>query len=50
MSGKRLLIATFLAALGVLLVFSVAIASPTLADKEQLGKNIFFDDKSILKP
>ena len=41
MSGKRLLIATFLAALGVLLVFSVAIASPTLANKEELGKYIF---------
>jgi cytochrome c peroxidase len=43
MSGKRLMTATFIAVLGILLVFSVAIASPTLTPNEQLGKYIFFD-------
>jgi cytochrome c peroxidase len=48
MSGKRLLIATLIAAFGVVLVFSVVAASPVLTPKEQLGKLIFFDhDLSI---
>jgi cytochrome c peroxidase len=44
MISKRLLTATFIAAIGVLLVFSVAIASPALTPEEQLGKLIFFDE------
>jgi cytochrome c peroxidase len=44
MISKRLLTATFIAAIGVLLVFSVAIASPALRPEEQLGKLIFFDE------
>jgi cytochrome c peroxidase len=43
-SGKRFLIAAFIAALGVILAISVAAASPTLTSKEQLGKLMFFDD------
>ena len=42
--SKRFLIAAFIAAFGVVLVISVAAASPTLTSKEQLGKLIFFDD------
>jgi len=42
-SGKRFLIAAFIAALGVALIFSVAAASSTLTNKEQLGKFLFFD-------
>ncbi|HEX6270256.1 MAG TPA: cytochrome-c peroxidase, partial [Anaerolineales bacterium] len=44
MTGKRLLTATFIAALGMSLVFSVAVASPALTPEEQLGKLIFFDE------
>jgi len=45
MSTKRVAIATFIAALGVLLLFSAAAAqTPTLSDNEQLGKAIFFDE------
>ena len=43
MNSKRLLIATGFAILGVMLIFSVAAASPDLTPKEQLGKFIFFD-------
>lgn len=43
MTGKRLLTATFIVALGFTMVVSVAVASPTLTPKEQLGKSIFFD-------
>jgi len=44
MSGKRMLIAAFIAALGVLVLFSVVVAQePALTHKEQLGKSIFFD-------
>ncbi len=42
--NKRYLIAAFIAALGLVLVISVAAASPTLTSKEQLGKLIFFDE------
>ncbi len=42
-TGKRLLIAAFLAILGVLIAVSVATASPTLTPEDQLGKLIFFD-------
>jgi cytochrome c peroxidase len=41
--GKRFLIAAFIAALGVVLVISVATASATLTPEQQLGKLIFFD-------
>ena len=45
MSGKRLLFAAFIAALGVLILFSVAAAQGTaLSSKEQLGELIFFDE------
>lgn len=43
-SGKRFLFAAFIAVLGVVLVFSVAAASSTLTLKEQLGKDLFFDE------
>ena len=44
MSGKRVLIATLIAALGVLILFSVVAAEESmLSDKEELGKVIFFD-------
>jgi cytochrome c peroxidase len=44
MSTKRVFFATFIAVLGVLLLFSaVAAQTPTLSDNEQLGKSIFFD-------
>ena len=43
MSGKRVLFATFIAALGVLILFSVAAAADGLTPEEQLGKAIFFD-------
>jgi cytochrome c peroxidase len=45
MSGKRVFFATFIAALGVLILFSVAAAQATtgLSAEEQLGKSIFFD-------
>ena len=43
MRSKRLWIAAFIAAVGILLVVSVAFASPTLTRKEQLGKLLFFD-------
>lgn len=42
--NKRFLIAAFIAALGAVLVISAAAASPTLTQKEQLGKLIFFDE------
>jgi cytochrome c peroxidase len=44
MKSKHLWIAAFLAAVGILLVISVAFASPTLTRKEQLGKFLFFDE------
>jgi cytochrome c peroxidase len=44
MRSKRLWIAAFIAAVGILLVVSVAFASPTLTRKEQLGKFLFFDE------
>ena len=44
MSGKRVLLATFIAALGLLVLISVAAAaSPSLTPIEELGKAIFFD-------
>ena len=43
-TGKRLLIAGFLAIVGVLIVVSAAVAGSTLTRKEQLGKLIFFDE------
>lgn len=43
MTSKRVFTSVFLAALGLLLIFSVAAASPALSLKEQLGKAIFFD-------
>ena len=44
MSGKRVLLATFIAALGLLVLFSAAAADTALSAKEQLGKSIFFDE------
>ncbi len=45
MSGKRVLFATFIAALGVMILFSVAAAQGTApSSEEQLGKLIFFDE------
>jgi cytochrome c peroxidase len=44
MTGKRLLTATFIVALGVTMVVSVALAGPALTPKEQLGRLIFFDE------
>jgi cytochrome c peroxidase len=44
MSGKRVFFATFIAALGVLILFSVAAAKGSgLSPEERLGKSIFFD-------
>jgi len=44
MSGKRMIIATFIAALGILILFSVVAAQQSsLSDIEELGKAIFFD-------
>ena len=44
MFRKRMLIATFIAALGVLILFSIALAQePALTPEEQLGKALFFD-------
>ena len=44
MSGKRVLFAAFIAALGVLILFSAAAAlEPALSPEEQLGESIFFD-------
>lgn len=48
MNGKRILIATMIMGLGVLLIFSVAAASPDLSSKEQLGRFIFFDESLSL--
>ena len=44
MFGKRIFFAILIAALGVLVLFSVAAAGGGLLPKEQLGKSIFFDD------
>lgn len=44
MNGKRFLTATVFAAVGMLLLFSVAVASPGLTNEEQLGESIFFDE------
>ena len=45
MSRKQVLFATVIVALGVLTVFSVAVAQdPVLSDIEQLGKSIYFDE------
>ena len=44
MSGKRFLFASFIAILGVLILFSVAAADDVLTPKEQLGKALFFDE------
>lgn len=43
MFGKRMFFAILIAALGVLILFSVAAADGPLTPKEQLGKSIFFD-------
>ena len=49
MSGKRVVIATFIAALGVLILVSVAVAaSPPLTPMAELGKAIFFDENLSL--
>ena len=44
MKMNRLGIAVLMAAVGVLLVVSVALASPDLTLNEQLGKQLFFDE------
>ncbi len=45
MSGKKMFFAAFIAAVGILILFSVAAAQePLLSDMEELGKAIFFDD------
>jgi cytochrome c peroxidase len=45
MASKRTLLATFIAALGVLMLFSVATAqTPVLSPVEELGKELFFDE------
>jgi cytochrome c peroxidase len=49
MSGKRMLFAAFIAALGVLILFSAAAAAGDLTPKEQLGKSIFFDVNLSIK-
>jgi len=43
MNGKKLLIATFLVGIGLVLIISVASASTGLSNTESLGKAIFFD-------
>jgi len=44
MSGKKIFFAAFIAALGILILFSTAAAQdPALSDMEELGKAIFFD-------
>ena len=48
MKSKRLWIAAVLAAIGVLLLASVAFASPTLTLEQQLGKHLFFDQNLSL--
>ncbi len=47
-TGMRFLIAAFAAALGVVLIFSVAAADPGLTPNEQLGRLIFFDENLSL--
>ena len=48
MKSKRLWVAAFLAAVGVLLLASVAFAGPSLTLEEQLGKLLFFDQNLSL--
>ena len=43
MNSRRMLFAIVIATVGVLLIFSAAVASPGLTSMEQLGKSIFFD-------
>ncbi|MGE5250635.1 MAG: cytochrome-c peroxidase, partial [Bacteroidota bacterium] len=43
MSGKRMLVALAVAAVGLVLLISAAAAAPALTPVEQLGKLIFFD-------
>ena len=48
MKSKRLWMAAFIAATGVLLLASVAFAAPALTLEEQLGKHLFFDENLSL--